>query len=193
MYILWSSYTKFKTYFLLQEMIVPNSVIDLPPPSPPKPKTIVLPPNWKVARDPEGKIYYYHIVTRLVKLCCRGVLCVCLSKVLTSILRFIYLFIFPLGKHSGIHQPGKEIVTTLVWTMNQRWTWEHPPMMKILPKWAFDIDYSSLKDFKKVNCCDLILGGWSETAGFSNSLHRVEKYLCIPSFDNEKESTLLIR
>uniref|UniRef100_A0A4W6DRK6 [histone H3]-lysine(36) N-trimethyltransferase n=1 Tax=Lates calcarifer TaxID=8187 RepID=A0A4W6DRK6_LATCA len=47
-----------------QEMIVPNNVIDLPPPSPPKPKTIVLPPNWKVARDPEGKIYYYHVVTR---------------------------------------------------------------------------------------------------------------------------------
>lgn len=47
-----------------QEVIVPNNVIDLPPPSPPKPKTIVLPPNWKVARDPEGKIYYYHIVTR---------------------------------------------------------------------------------------------------------------------------------
>lgn len=49
-----------------QEMIVPNNVIDLPPPSPPKPKTIVLPPNWKAARDPEGKIYYYHIVTRWV-------------------------------------------------------------------------------------------------------------------------------
>ncbi|XP_040900939.1 histone-lysine N-methyltransferase SETD2 isoform X2 [Toxotes jaculatrix] len=47
-----------------QEMIVPNNVIDLPPPSPPKPKTIVLPPNWKVARDPEGKIYYYHVITR---------------------------------------------------------------------------------------------------------------------------------
>lgn len=47
-------------------MIVPSNVIDLPPPSPPKPKTIVLPPNWKVARDPEGKIYYYHIVTRFV-------------------------------------------------------------------------------------------------------------------------------
>ena len=47
-----------------QEMIVPNSVIDLPPPSPPKAKTIVLPPGWKVARDPEGKIYYYHIITR---------------------------------------------------------------------------------------------------------------------------------
>ena len=45
-------------------MIVPNNVIDLPPPSPPKPKTIVLPPSWKVARDPEGKIYYYHIATR---------------------------------------------------------------------------------------------------------------------------------
>ncbi|KAL7875310.1 hypothetical protein SRHO_G00062800 [Serrasalmus rhombeus] len=47
-----------------QEMIVPNSIMDLPPPSPPKPKTIILPPNWKVARDPEGKIYYYHVVTR---------------------------------------------------------------------------------------------------------------------------------
>ncbi|XP_076826896.1 histone-lysine N-methyltransferase SETD2 [Brachyhypopomus gauderio] len=47
-----------------QEMIVPNSVMELPPPSPPKPKTIVLPPNWKAARDPEGKIYYYHVITR---------------------------------------------------------------------------------------------------------------------------------
>lgn len=57
-------------------MIVPNNVIDLPPPSPPKPKTIVLPPNWKVARDPEGKIYYYHIVTRLVSLCvCKVGIC----------------------------------------------------------------------------------------------------------------------
>ncbi|KAM6170413.1 histone-lysine N-methyltransferase SETD2 isoform 1-T1 [Rhynchocyon petersi] len=28
------------------------------------PKTIVLPPNWKTARDPEGKIYYYHVITR---------------------------------------------------------------------------------------------------------------------------------
>lgn len=87
-------HTKFKTYFLLQEMIVPNSVIDLPPPSPPKPKTIVLPPNWKVARDPEGKIYYYHIVTRLVKLCCRGVLCVCASVKSSQAycVSFIYLF-----------------------------------------------------------------------------------------------------
>ncbi|XP_030639125.1 histone-lysine N-methyltransferase SETD2 [Chanos chanos] len=47
-----------------QELVVPNSIMDLPPPSPPKPKTIVLPPNWKVARDPEGKIYYYHVITR---------------------------------------------------------------------------------------------------------------------------------
>ncbi|KAK1172371.1 hypothetical protein AOXY_G4937 [Acipenser oxyrinchus oxyrinchus] len=23
-----------------------------------------LPPNWKAARDPEGKIYYYHVITR---------------------------------------------------------------------------------------------------------------------------------
>eukprot|EP00079_Xenopus_tropicalis_P026638 XP_012820434.1 PREDICTED: histone-lysine N-methyltransferase SETD2 isoform X3 [Xenopus tropicalis] len=41
-----------------------NNVLDLPPPSPPKPKTIVLPSGWKTARDPEGKIYYYHVITR---------------------------------------------------------------------------------------------------------------------------------
>ncbi|XP_053117075.1 histone-lysine N-methyltransferase SETD2 isoform X2 [Hemicordylus capensis] len=46
------------------ELVVTNNPLDLPPPSPPKPKTIVLPPNWKTARDPEGKIYYYHVVTR---------------------------------------------------------------------------------------------------------------------------------
>ncbi|KAM4907338.1 LOW QUALITY PROTEIN: histone-lysine N-methyltransferase SETD2 [Sylvia borin] len=46
------------------ELVVTNNLLDLPPPSPPKPKTIVLPPNWKTARDPEGKIYYYHVVTR---------------------------------------------------------------------------------------------------------------------------------
>lgn len=72
----------------LQEMIVPNNVIDLPPPSPPKPKTIVLPPSWKVARDPEGKIYYYHVVTRLVLLsvCVYIFLCLCNSPVHISIL-----------------------------------------------------------------------------------------------------------
>lgn len=43
--------------------LAPN-IMELPPPSPPKPKTIVLPPNWKTARDPEGKIYYYHVITR---------------------------------------------------------------------------------------------------------------------------------
>uniref|UniRef100_A0A8C5X6R1 [histone H3]-lysine(36) N-trimethyltransferase n=1 Tax=Malurus cyaneus samueli TaxID=2593467 RepID=A0A8C5X6R1_9PASS len=46
------------------ELVVTNNLLDLPPPSPPKPKTIILPPNWKTARDPEGKIYYYHVVTR---------------------------------------------------------------------------------------------------------------------------------
>nr|KAF6270360.1 SET domain containing 2, histone lysine methyltransferase [Pipistrellus kuhlii] len=46
------------------EMVVSNNLLDLPPPSPPKPKTIVLPPNWKTARDPEGRIYYYHVITR---------------------------------------------------------------------------------------------------------------------------------
>ncbi|XP_022104946.1 uncharacterized protein LOC110986919 isoform X2 [Acanthaster planci] len=34
-------------------------------PSPPsKPKTQQLPPNWRTARDQEGKIYYYHAITR---------------------------------------------------------------------------------------------------------------------------------
>uniref|UniRef100_A0A6P8QJU7 [histone H3]-lysine(36) N-trimethyltransferase n=1 Tax=Geotrypetes seraphini TaxID=260995 RepID=A0A6P8QJU7_GEOSA len=46
------------------ELVAANNLLDLPPPSPPKPKTIVLPPSWKTARDPEGKIYYYHVVTR---------------------------------------------------------------------------------------------------------------------------------
>ncbi|XP_015996872.1 histone-lysine N-methyltransferase SETD2 isoform X2 [Rousettus aegyptiacus] len=46
------------------DLVVSNNLLDLPPPSPPKPKTIVLPPNWKTARDPEGKIYYYHVITR---------------------------------------------------------------------------------------------------------------------------------
>lgn len=106
-------------------MIVPNNVIDLPPPSPPKPKTIVLPPNWKVARDPEGKIYYYHIVTRLV-----------LLRVLASgkplhVLLSKILVLCTLDKHSGTLQPGKEAATTLAWTMSLRWTWEHPHMMKI--------------------------------------------------------------
>lgn len=35
-----------------------------PPPSPPKPKPIKLPPNWKSAKDAEGKVYYYHTSTR---------------------------------------------------------------------------------------------------------------------------------
>eukprot|EP00062_Callorhinchus_milii_P025244 gi/632986012/ref/XP_007910004.1/ PREDICTED: histone-lysine N-methyltransferase SETD2 isoform X2 [Callorhinchus milii] len=47
-----------------QELMVVSSLLDLPPPSPPKAKSIVLPSNWKTARDPEGKIYYYHVVTR---------------------------------------------------------------------------------------------------------------------------------
>jgi len=36
-----------------------------PPPAPPVPAPSVrLPPNWKMAKDPEGKYYYYHSVTR---------------------------------------------------------------------------------------------------------------------------------
>ena len=56
-----------------QQHLEPNKVVapveeeDVPPPpSPPKSKAIVLPPNWKTARDAEGKMYYYHTVTRLV-------------------------------------------------------------------------------------------------------------------------------
>ena len=36
-----------------------------PPPAPPVPEpTVTLPPNWKMAKDAEGKYYYYHSVTR---------------------------------------------------------------------------------------------------------------------------------
>lgn len=35
-----------------------------PPPSPPKASGSTLPPNWKTARDAEGRLYYYHTVTR---------------------------------------------------------------------------------------------------------------------------------
>ena len=40
-----------------------------PPPSPPKGKPVVLPPNWKTAKDAEGKMYYYHTVTRYKFVC----------------------------------------------------------------------------------------------------------------------------
>jgi hypothetical protein len=35
-----------------------------PPPSPPKLKKHKLPPNWKSAKDGDGKSYYYHTVTK---------------------------------------------------------------------------------------------------------------------------------
>ena len=37
-----------------------------PSPPPPRPthKRPALPPNWKTATDPEGKVYYYHSITR---------------------------------------------------------------------------------------------------------------------------------
>nr|XP_035963595.1 histone-lysine N-methyltransferase SETD2 isoform X4 [Halichoerus grypus] len=59
-----SPYSQTTPPIVQPEMVVTNNLLDLPPPSPPKPKTIVLPPNWKTARDPEGKIYYYHVITR---------------------------------------------------------------------------------------------------------------------------------
>ncbi|KAK2514029.1 hypothetical protein Q9233_015142 [Columba guinea] len=59
-----SPYSQTTPPIVQPELVVTNNLLDLPPPSPPKPKTIVLPPNWKTARDPEGKIYYYHVVTR---------------------------------------------------------------------------------------------------------------------------------
>ncbi|XP_058413046.1 histone-lysine N-methyltransferase SETD2 isoform X3 [Diceros bicornis minor] len=59
-----SPYSQTAPPIVQPEMVVTNNLLDLPPPSPPKPKTIVLPPNWKTARDPEGKIYYYHVITR---------------------------------------------------------------------------------------------------------------------------------
>uniref|UniRef100_A0A8D0WEP2 Histone-lysine N-methyltransferase SETD2 n=1 Tax=Sus scrofa TaxID=9823 RepID=A0A8D0WEP2_PIG len=59
-----SPYSQTTPPIVQPEMVVTNNLLDLPPPSPPKPKTIILPPNWKTARDPEGKIYYYHVITR---------------------------------------------------------------------------------------------------------------------------------
>lgn len=35
-----------------------------PPPPPPGPITIQLPPRWKMARDSEGHVYFYHVKTR---------------------------------------------------------------------------------------------------------------------------------
>uniref|UniRef100_A0AAJ7WRR0 [histone H3]-lysine(36) N-trimethyltransferase n=1 Tax=Petromyzon marinus TaxID=7757 RepID=A0AAJ7WRR0_PETMA len=48
-------------------MIATCNVMELPPPSPPKPKVISLPPNWRTATDQEGKIYYYHVVSRVTQ------------------------------------------------------------------------------------------------------------------------------
>ena len=47
----------------------PTTVIqDIPSPPAPNPpareKPPPLPPNWKTAKDSDGKIYYYHTVTR---------------------------------------------------------------------------------------------------------------------------------
>ncbi|KAG1683065.1 Histone-lysine N-methyltransferase SETD2 [Nymphon striatum] len=35
-----------------------------PPPSPPKSRKDMLPPNWKAAKDTDGNTYYYHSITR---------------------------------------------------------------------------------------------------------------------------------
>lgn len=35
-----------------------------PPPPPPGPITIQLPPRWKIARDSDGHVYFYHVKTR---------------------------------------------------------------------------------------------------------------------------------
>ncbi|XP_060679710.1 histone-lysine N-methyltransferase SETD2 isoform X3 [Hemiscyllium ocellatum] len=63
-YSISSPYGQTTQQIVQPELIVVSSLLDLPPPSPPKPKTIILPSNWKTARDPEGKIYYYHVITR---------------------------------------------------------------------------------------------------------------------------------
>ena len=39
-----------------------------PPPAPPVPEsTVKLPPGWKMAKDGEGKFYYYHSVSRVTQ------------------------------------------------------------------------------------------------------------------------------
>uniref|UniRef100_A0A8C4NFV4 WW domain-containing protein n=1 Tax=Eptatretus burgeri TaxID=7764 RepID=A0A8C4NFV4_EPTBU len=47
-----------------QAVLSQSDPLELPPPSPPKPKAITLPVNWRTATDTEGKIYYYHAITR---------------------------------------------------------------------------------------------------------------------------------
>ena len=39
----------------------PLPLASLPPPPP---TDLSLPQNWRTARDPQGKVYYYHVITR---------------------------------------------------------------------------------------------------------------------------------
>lgn len=41
--------------------LAPLPLTSLPPPPP---MDLNLPRNWKTARDPQGKVYYYHVITR---------------------------------------------------------------------------------------------------------------------------------
>ena len=41
-----------------------RDVDDAPPPPSPPALREMLPPNWKMARDPEGRVYYFHNFTR---------------------------------------------------------------------------------------------------------------------------------
>lgn len=45
-------------------LAVPFVVGEEPPPPPPGPITIQLPPRWKMARDSEGHVYFYHVKSR---------------------------------------------------------------------------------------------------------------------------------
>jgi histone-lysine N-methyltransferase SETD2 len=37
----------------------------VPAPPPPLPAPVQLPPKWKSAKDSEGRVYYYHVKTRI--------------------------------------------------------------------------------------------------------------------------------
>ena len=52
----------FQVYIQPSPTPTPLSLAPLPPPPPEE--EINLPPHWKTARDPQGKIYYYHTITR---------------------------------------------------------------------------------------------------------------------------------
>ena len=69
---------------MMQQMgVSPGNDEDVPPP-PSQAMLEILPLHWKIARDADGRIYYFHTVTRYCQWCvCWGV-CDCVSVCMTE-------------------------------------------------------------------------------------------------------------